>query len=318
MFHSSLKEGKYRKGKSTNAYRKIELDELQLALDILNLKEDIELVPLIKCIQEISFRVCSSLDLRDRYQPSPLEYIENNDDSVRFDDEDVPRALSMLKRNNPEMYSLFEDSVYSLFPEFTSISLNEYTIADQKQPDKVVTLRVAGQKDESEGVEKEIPFKIREHIYRLFIKSEYLNQPLSIANMSTGTKRIIWLLANAYISNLASAGIVGVEEIETSIHPRMMRQLLEALSEALGNSSLLVSSHSPYLIQYLKPEKIYIGLPNKDGVAEFRRISKSKVKLLLSRAREMEVSVGEYIFEMLSGDSDDYQILESYLEVSEK
>ena len=312
------KEGKYRKGKSTNAYRKIELDELQLAIDVLNLKEDIELVPLVKCIQEISFRVCSSLDLRDRYQPSPLEYIGDNEDSVRFDDEDVPRALSLLKKNNPEMYGLFEDSVYSLFPEFTSISLNEYTIADQKQPDKVVTLRVAEQKDESEKVEKEIPFKIREHIYRLFIKSEYLNQPLSIANMSTGTKRIIWLLVNAFISNLASAGIVGVEEIETSIHPRMMRQLLEALSEALGNSSLLVSSHSPYLIQYLKPEKIYIGLPNKDGVAEFRRISKGKVKLLLSKAREMEISVGEYIFEMLSGDLDDYQILESFLEVSEK
>ena len=68
----------------------------------------------------------------------------------------------------------------------------------------------------------------------------------------------------------------------------------------------------------MKPEKIYIGLPNKDGVAEFRRISKGKVKLLLSKAREMEISVGEYIFEMLSGDLDDYQILESFLEVSEK
>lgn len=37
----------------------------------------------------------------------------------------------------------------------------------------------------------------------------------------------------------------------------------------------------------------------------------------LSKAREMELSVGEYIFEMLSGDSDDYRLLESFLEVTE-
>ena len=308
------KEGKYRKGKSTNAYRKIELDNLQLALDVLGLIEDIELTPLIKCIQEVSFRVCSSLDLRDRYQPSPLEYADENDDSIHFDDTDVPRALSGLKRKSPELYSLFEDSVYSLFPEFTSISLNEYTLTDQQSQDQVLTVHLTGKVDESE---REIPFKIREHIYRLFIKSEYLNQPVSISNMSTGTKRIIWLLTNAFIANLASAGVVGIEEIETSIHPKMMRQLLEILSEALGDASLLVSSHSPYLIQYLKPNKIYIGLPNKDGVAEFRRIAKNKVKLLLSKAREMELSVGEYIFEMLSGDSDDYRLLESFLEVTE-
>ena len=32
-------------------------------------------------------------------------------------------------------------------------------------------------------------------------------------------------------------------------------------------------------------------------------------------ARDLELSVGEYLFELLSGDSDSYDILESYLEV---
>ena len=59
-------EGKYRKGKSTSAYRKIEIDELQLAIDVLGLIEDIEINDVIKSIQDITFRICSSLDLRDR------------------------------------------------------------------------------------------------------------------------------------------------------------------------------------------------------------------------------------------------------------
>lgn len=304
-------EGKYRKGKDTNAFRKIDLDDLQLAIDVLTIMEDIDILGVVKDIQNISFRVCSSLDLRDRYQPSPLEYIEDEEDVIKFDDSDVPKALYFLKKKNPELYGLFEEAVYTLFPEFSSISLNEFTISDQSL-EKQITVKV-GEKELSEG---EIPFKIREHIYRIFVKSAYMNQPVSMANMSTGTKRAIWLLTNAFVANLVNTGIVGIEEIETSIHPRMMKTLLEVINDAIGNASLIISSHSPYLVQYLKPEKIYVGVPNDEGVAEFRRIQKNKVKQIISNARDLGLSVGEYLFELLSGDSDSFEILESYLEVT--
>ena len=307
-------EGKYRKGKSTTGFRKLEIDDLQLAIDVLGLLDEIEINGIIKDVQEITFRICSSLDLRDRYQPSPLEYIEDEEDVIKFDDEDVPRALCILKKKNPELYGLFEDAVYTLFPEFETINLNEYTLSDQ-HAEPEITVKFGEKVISTADMGGKIPFKLREHVYRLFVKSEYLNQPMSMANMSTGTKRVIWLLANAYIANQVNTGIVGVEEIETSIHPKMMKQLLEVLEEALGNASLIVSSHSPFLVQYIKPEKIYVGIPNKSGVAEFRRIQKNKVKQLISNARDLELSVGEYLFELLSGDSESYDILESYLEV---
>ncbi len=308
------KEGKYRKSKNTTAYRKIELDELQLAIDALGLIEDIEIADVINTIHKIVFRVCSSLDLRDRYQPSPLEYVGDQEGTIRFDDTDVPKALYRLKNKAPDLYGLFEESLSVLFPEFTSINLNEYTLTD-KMLEQQMTVTVANKKLSDEEIEKEIPFKIREHIYRLFVKCDYMNQPLSMANMSTGTKRVIWLLANAYIANYMGAGIVGIEEIETSIHPKMMRQLLEIITEALGDTPLILSSHSPYLVQYLKPDKIYVGVPNNQGVAEFRRIQKNKMKVIISNARDMGLSVGEYLFELLSGDSDSYEMLDSFLEV---
>jgi len=309
-------EGKYRKGKSTTAYRKIELDGLQLALDVLGLIEDIELEGVVKSIQNIVYRICSSLDLRDRYQPAPLEYIEDEDDLVRFDDSDVPKALSRLKNNAPDRFELFEDAVLSLFPEFTAIRLNEYALTDQSIEKMMV--KVSGKQLSQEEIEKEIPFKIRERVYRLFVNCIYLNQPMSMANMSTGTKRVTWLLTNAFIANYVEAGLIGIEEIETSIHPRMIRQLLEILVEAAGDAPLIISSHSPYLVQYLKPENIYVGVPNHKGVAEFRKIQKSKLKILISNARDMDLSVGEYLFELLSGDSDAFRILDSFLEESSR
>ena len=218
-------EGKYRKGKDTIAFRKIDLDELQLAVDVLTLIEDIDISEVIKDIHDISFRVCSSLDLRDRYQPSPLEYIEDEDEVIRFDDSDVPKALYILKKKNPELYKLFEESVYTLFPEFSSISLNEYTLSDQNAEPQIM-VKVEHTSQSADKIQEEIPFKIREHIYRLFVKCTYMNQPVSMANMSTGTKRAVWLLTNAFVANLVNAGMIGIEEIETSIHPRMMKNLL--------------------------------------------------------------------------------------------
>ena len=46
-------------------------------------------------------------------------------------------------------------------------------------------------------------------------------------------------------------------------------------------------------------------------------IRKNKIKYIVAAARERELNVGEYIFELLSGDSDAYEILESYLEVAD-
>ena len=315
-YNSFLKreEGKYRKSKDTAAFRKIELDAYQLSIDVLTMIEDIDIANVVKDIHDITFRVCSSLDLRDRYQPLPLEYVEDEEDVIRFDDSDVPKALYILKKKNPELYKLFEEAVYTLFPDFVSISLNEYTLSDQNAEQIMVKV---GQKEvKSNKLQEEIPFKIREHIYRLFVKSLYMNQPVSIANMSTGTKRVIWLLTNAFVANLVNTGMIGIEEIETSIHPRMIKNLLEILNDALGSAPMILSSHSPYLVQYLKPEKIYVGIPNDEGVAEFRRIQKSKVKYIIANARDLGLSVGEYLFELLSGDSDSFEILENYLEVN--
>lgn len=316
-YNSFLKrnEGKYRKAKDTNAFRKIELDDLQLAIDFLALLDDIDISGVVKDIQELTFRVCSSLDLRDRYQPSPLEYAEDEEEAIRFDDADVPKALFVLKKKNPELYNRFEECAYTLFPEFTSISLNEYTLSDHNTEQQIM-VKVGNDNLTPVEIQEEIPFKIREHIYRLFVKSVYMNQPVNMANMSTGTKRVIWLLTNTFIANLVKTGMIGIEEIETSIHPRMMKNLLEVINEALGDATLIVSSHSPYLVQYLKPEKIYVGVPNEEGVAEFRRIQKNKVKSIIANARDLGLSVGEYLFELLSGDSDSFEILESYLEVN--
>lgn len=159
-----------------------------------------------------------------------------------------------------------------------------------------------------------IPFRIRDELYKVIITHRYLNQPIDMAMMSTGTKRVFWLLANVFIASSKNISLIGIEELETSIHPRLLKKLLEILDEAIENTTILISSHSPYLVQYFKPNKIYVGIPSNDGTALFKKVDFKRAKALLLSARDMEMTVGEYLFELLSGDQDSAETLSFYLE----
>lgn len=308
-------EGKYRKEKETNSFRRINLEDSQLAIDVLAAMEDIAIQPVVRSIAKIDYHICSSLDLGDRFQATPIEYIDNNDDgSVVFDDKDVPRALFQLREQYPDKYALFLEAVYSLFPEFTDVSIQSYTL-NVETVDLVVSTDVEGLMPATlEEASKDIPFKIRDELYRVIITNKNLNQAINISMMSTGTKRIFWLLANVFIASARGMSVVGVEELETSIHPRLLKGLLEILDEVLDNTSLIISSHSPFLVQYIKAEKIYVGVPNNTGTAEFRKTKSAKTKTLIKTARDNGMAVGEYLFELMAGDQDSIDTLSFYLE----
>ncbi len=310
-------EGKYRKEKETTSFRKINLEDSQLAIDVLTAMDDIAIQPVIRAITNIDYHICSSLDLGSRFQAAPIEYVDHSDEGcIAFDDKDVPRALYQLKEQYPDKYALFLEAVYRLFPEFVDVSIQSYTL---KMDASKVNLIISADEGELlpttlEEAQKDIPFKIRDELYRIIITNRNLNQSINISMMSTGTKRIFWLLANVFIASAKGMSFVGVEELETSIHPRLLKCLLEVLDEVLDDTSLIISSHSPFLVQYIKTEKIYVGVPNNEGTAEFRKTKASKTKALIKTARDSGMAVGEYLFELMAGDQDSIDMLSFYLE----
>lgn len=306
-------KGQYRAGKTKTGFRKIALAEDVLAVDIISSFDDVEITSVIRKIKKLGYRMCNTLELDRSFRPNPIEFDAKSE--LAFDDNDIPRALSVLSKERPEQFDLFIETIYDLFPEFEQVELSAYSLKGQTQAFKAYIVAPSG--DEAvEAAQEELPYHVKDELYRLIIRSKYLNQPISMEHMSTGTKRVFWLVANAVFGGSYHTNVLGVDEIETSIHPKMIRRLLEALSEILEGTSLIVTSHSPYLVQYLKPESIYVGVPNDSGVATFRRIHPSKVKNLISRTRELETSVGEYLFELMSGDEDSAAILSAYLEDS--
>lgn len=307
--------GQYRAGKDKTSYRNITLAKDVLAVDILSAIDDIDISDAISSIKSLGYRMCQTLELDRSFQFSPIEFDFDTSSALSFDDSDIPKALNTLRREKPDQFDLFIETIYDLFPEFEDIDLRAYTLKNEGISGDIRTVVISSDGNEEKSDElAAIPYHIKDEIYRLIIRSKVLNQPISMELMSTGTKRIIWLVANALFGNCYGINLIGVDEVETSIHPKMIRSLLEALNGILENASMIVTSHSPYLIQYLKPESIYVGVPNEKGLAQFKRIQKSKIKVLVSVARDLGTSVGEYLFELMAGDDDSAAILSAYLE----
>ena len=68
--------------------------------------------------------------------------------------------------------------------------------------------------------------------------------------------------------------VVLIDDIDRALHPRAQRQLVETLRRALDatpNLQILATSHSPYLIDALRPEEVVVlGRDANDAIAAKR------------------------------------------------
>lgn len=144
------------------------------------------------------------------------------------------------------------------------------------------------------------------------IKERFNNQYTSINNISTGSKKILYVLTMALAASINHVSLLEFEELENSVHPRLLQSLLQTVTTLSEDTKIITTSHSPFLIRFIPPAKIYLGLPSKEGVARFNTLRPSKVKKVLKMASAEEVSFGEYLFEMMLDAEDDDEKLNEY------
>ena len=74
-------------------------------------------------------------------------------------------------------------------------------------------------------------------------------------NMSDGTLRAFGaLVASRQSNSRATATLVGIEEPETALHPGAVAALMDALHEASAQTQIIITSHSPDLLDHIDME----------------------------------------------------------------
>lgn len=82
------------------------------------------------------------------------------------------------------------------------------------------------------------------------------DEPLPARYMSGGTMRLAALLTLLYEPD--AAGLLGIEEPENELYPHLLYLLAEELGKATEQRQLLVATHSPFLLDALAPEQVWI------------------------------------------------------------
>jgi len=65
--------------------------------------------------------------------------------------------------------------------------------------------------------------------------------------------------------------LVGIEEPENHLHPRLLLPLAGECRSASANTQLMVTTHSPFFVDSLKPEELWVLYRDEQGFTQAKK-----------------------------------------------
>ena len=103
----------------------------------------------------------------------------------------------------------------------------------------------------------------------LEIKDAPFSHPILAKFASDGTLKLLAYLIVLFDPNPPQ--LVGIEEPENHLHPRLLPQLGEECRSASANTQLMVTTHSPFFVDSLKPEELWVLYRDEQGFTQAKR-----------------------------------------------
>jgi predicted ATPase len=175
-----------------------------------------------------------------------------------------PDAGELLRRDGGNIASVLEN-----LDEANRVRVNEHLSR--------IVKGLAGAETKILGSQETIEF-------RQAVKGQKHPWTFLASSMSDGTLRALGVLV-AIFQNLktekVSPNLIGLEEPEMALHPAASAVLLGALREASANSQIIVTSHSPDLLDNadISPESIF-AVDNVDGTTRIGPIDSAGRQML--------------------------------------
>jgi len=103
----------------------------------------------------------------------------------------------------------------------------------------------------------------------LQIKDAPFERPILSKFASDGTLKMLAYLTVLYDPDPPQ--LVGIEEPENHLHPRLLPELAEECREASQRTQLMVTTHSPFFVNGLKPEELWVLYRDQNGYTQAKR-----------------------------------------------
>lgn len=103
----------------------------------------------------------------------------------------------------------------------------------------------------------------------LQIKDAPFERPIMAKFASDGTLKMLAYLTILYDPD--PPRLVGIEEPENQLHPRLLHGLAEECRRASANTQLLVTTHSPFFVNGLKAKELWVLYRDEEGYTQAHR-----------------------------------------------
>lgn len=287
----------YKPSKTGSCNKLILIENYELILNKIKAYDELFYMDIIKSLNNLKVFIDHDFNASAPYGIAPIL----NGEVFNYDlsgKNNIPTILYDIQQKRPDRFNLIINTFKDIFTSIEKIDVVQIpiTVEQNINPTHIEPSKVAGV------------------FYALIAIDKNLSSPIDFNNMSDGAKRILKILTNLEIASNNGFSIVAIEEPENSLNPKVLQQYLIALNSFAQNIKIIITSHSPYLINYINPSNIYIGLPNDDGIAMFSKIKDKSINKLMTDANDLDLHVGDYIFDLMSGDLDDLDTLINYTE----
>jgi len=105
----------------------------------------------------------------------------------------------------------------------------------------------------------------------LQMKDAPFKEPILAKWASDGTLKMLAYLIVLY--DPEPPALIGIEEPENFLHPRLLPELAEECRGAAARSQVMATSHSPWFVNGLRPEELWVLYRDRQGFTNSRRVS---------------------------------------------
>jgi len=120
-------------------------------------------------------------------------------------------------------------------------------------------------------IEKVEPEVLADSRLLLHVKDAPFSTPVLSKFASDGTLKLLAYLTVLYDPDPPL--LIGIEEPENYLHPRLLPELAEECQQAGERTQLIVTTHSPFFIDPLRPEEVRVLYRGRDGYTRAQRVS---------------------------------------------
>lgn len=103
----------------------------------------------------------------------------------------------------------------------------------------------------------------------LQMKDAPFKDPILAKFVSDGTLKMLSYLTVLY--DPTPPQLIGIEEPENHLHPRLLPELAEECRAATSQTELMVTTHSPFFVNGLKPTELWVLYRDERGFTQARR-----------------------------------------------